>query len=144
MTLSRWSAFVCLAALGGFSCGHAGPSSDGPSESQTLQLDDSSNEIVLTNTTGRVMLTGSSFLLEERTGDVWVSADRTLEGISVQPQATRFNSLKLTEIAPGDEKRYSISYVDQLPPGEYRVTVGTGEDDNTSSFEHQHSLRFMR
>lgn len=109
-------------------CGDDRDSRAETASEKALRLDDSSNEIVLRNNGDSELFTGSSYELEQRTEQGWVSADTTLERISGEPQSPKFFTDELIGLGPGSEKRYSIRYLDELPPGEYRVIVPTGDD----------------
>jgi len=107
-----------------------------------LRLDDSSNEIVLSNTTNGQLIAGG-YELEERSGENWVSADETLDLILGEADVT-VSSLALRELGPGGEHRFPIGFLDKLPPGEYRVIVHTGDDNPRNELDSRHTLTFTR
>ncbi|MCA1832866.1 MAG: hypothetical protein LC750_09110 [Actinobacteria bacterium] len=137
----RWAVYLGL-SLVLTACG-AGPSSSHSSQGNpTLRLDDSTSQIVLTNNTGRPMLAGSTFGLEERSGSGWVNADSTLARLlGVDAVA---GTADLIELPPSGEYRYGITYLHKLPAGEYRVTVATGEKNPKNELPTPQTLTFTR
>jgi hypothetical protein len=136
-------ACVWLAATAAAACGTPGESSKRSAASGPLRLDEASKQIILHNNTDRTMITGSSYDLEVRSGEGWASADSTLDRILGKVDVN-VDSLMLIQLAPGAEHRYSIDYLDQLPSGEYRVIVATGDNEPKNQFDSRHTLTFTR
>ena len=89
------------------------------------------------------MLVSRTYRLETRTDQGWISAQSTVEEILGRPQS-QFFTTELAGIGPGQEKRYPIQYLDQLPSGQYRVTVGTGDDKPKNALDNPKRLIFSR
>jgi hypothetical protein len=88
------------------------------------------------------MMASGSFGLEERSSTGWVDADPTIARLlGVDAVA---GTADLLELPPSGEYRYGISYLHKLPPGEYRVTVGTGEKNPRNELNTPLSLTFTR
>lgn len=141
MRLHRWISCFVVALLTA-ACGLGAPSSRPSSAVPALRLDESAKEIVLTNTTDRPMLASGSYGLEERSGTGWVNADdhiARLLGVDAVG-----GTLDLIELAASGEYRYGITYLQELPPGEYRVTVGTGKPNPQNILTMSQSLTFTR